>query len=168
MRATHQIASKCRSVGQQQQAEQILSTGFVPSPTLVRGLEPLEFRKPLLYRPLVEFMMSIPWDQKLLPDQDRVLQRRALKGVLPERIRQRQGKGDLAGTYSEGLRNAKGWLELLLNRPRIVERGYVDHRLWSEAVTRARYGRSSSERHFLAAATLEVWLRQLEDFRQPL
>ena len=163
-RSDFQVAPRCRSVGHQYLAERILSIGFARN-DWDQGADSFEFRNPLLYRPLVEFMIAIPWEQKLQPDQDRCLQRRALNGILPERIRQRKNKGEPNEAYFEGLRNGSPWTEFLLNRPRIVDRGYVDDHLWREAVNQARFGWTPTMRHFIAAATLEIWLRQLPNAR---
>ncbi|MDQ6869025.1 MAG: asparagine synthase-related protein [Pseudomonadota bacterium] len=167
-RSTYSLAPKCRSVGEHYHAERILNHGFAAGRGFDQGSCSFEFRNPILYRPLVEFMFAIPWEQKIRPNQDRYLQRRALKGILPEPIRQRSDKGGGGQAYAEGLRKGNAWTELLLAHPRIVERGYVDANLWGEAVKRARFGVRSSMKDFLAAATLEVWLRQLEDFRRNL
>lgn len=160
------LASGCRSVGAHYHAERILCHVFNAGNFFDRGSCSFEFRNPLLYLPLVEFMFSIPWEQKIQPGQDRYLQRRALKGILPEPIRRRRTKGGSDQTFAEGLRKGNAWTELLLINPRIVERGYVDAKLWAEAVNRARYGVRSSMKDFVAAATLEIWLRQLEAFRR--
>lgn len=162
-RSQYQTAPRCRSVGQQYWVERIWRSGFIAGD---EPSQPFEFRYPLLYRPLVEFMLAIPWEQRLQPGQDRFLQRRALKAILPEEIRQRSDKGGPAQAEISGLRNGTVWTDLLLNHPRIVERGYVDARIWREAVNQARFGRIPSMRYFLPAATLEVWLRQLENIEQ--
>ena len=156
------MAPRCRSVGEQYFAERIWRSQFTAGDECT---QPFEFRYPLLYRPLVEFMLAIPWEQRLQPGQDRYLQRRALKGILPEMVRQRKDKAGPAEAELEGLRNKSPWTDLFLIRPRIVERRYVDARLWREAVNQARFGRIASMRHFVATATMEVWLRQLEDVR---
>lgn len=162
-RSVHQVAPRCRSVGQQYLAERIWRSGFTAGDECT---QPFEFRNPLLYRPLVEFMFAIPWEQRLQPGQDRYLQRRALKGILPEPVRQRKDKAGPAEAEIEGLRNGSPWTELFLTRPRVVERRYVDAHLWREAVNQARFGRIISMRHFVATATMEVWLRQLEQVRR--
>jgi len=162
-RARFQAAPRCRSPGQQYFVELIWRSGFSPADDRD---QPFAFRYPLFYRPLVEFMLAIPWEQKIRPGLDRHLQRRALKGILPEPIRQRLDKRGPAEAETAGLRNGSPWTELLLNRPHVVERGYVDANLWREAVNRARFGGIASMRHFLATATLEVWLRRLADLRR--
>lgn len=122
----------------------------------------LEFRHPLLYRPLVEFMFAVPWEQKFRPGEDRSLQRRALAGILPEKIRNRTGKGRPGEAMHLGLASQSAWIEPLTLRPRIVERGYVRLEPWRRAVALARQGCERAISQFLSAATLEIWLQGLE------
>ncbi len=51
-----------------------------------------EFRHPLFFRPLLEFLFSIPYEERRLADRDRDLQRRALADILPEQVRLRTTK----------------------------------------------------------------------------
>jgi len=125
---------------------------------------PYVTRHPLLHRPLVEFMFAIPWEQKVRADVDRYLQRRALRGILPESVRRRGGKFGYSQPLYEGLRRNRDWVDLLTDRPRLAERGIVGLEPWREAVSQARFGRTHTDKHFLAALSLEVWLQQLESF----
>ena len=122
-----------------------------------------EMRHPLLYRPLAEFMHALPWEQKIRPGYVRLLQRRALSGVLPEAVRTRRHKAGADESFFEGLRRSKEWVSLLTDRPRIVERGFADGRLWNDAVRLAQLGyvQPGGIPSFLSAVQLELWLRQL-------
>jgi asparagine synthetase B (glutamine-hydrolysing) len=121
-----------------------------------------EYRYPLLYRPLVEFMFAIPLEQRLRPGEDRSLQRRALKGILPERVRTRTGKMGPQRLYHDGLRDSPAWIEALTDHPRVAERGYVDRTAWEQAIAQMTVGRTHGLLHFLGTATLELWLRRIE------
>jgi len=160
-RSARQVAPKCGSVGLQYQVEAVWKIAFTAGDDVTQGFE---FRHPLLYRPLVEFMLAIPWKHKFCPESDRVLQRRALAGILPAPISARTDKAGPAEAEAEGLRHNSPWAELLLRDARVVERGYVDARAWTHVVNQMRFGRMSSMRHFIATAALEIWLRQLESF----
>ena len=116
-RSAYQVAPRCRSVGQQYLTEMIWKTGFTAGDECTQLFE---FRYPLLYRPLVEFMFSIPWEQKLQPNQDRYLQRRALKGILPEQVRRRKNKAGPAEAEFEGLRNESPWTEFFFPTPGLL------------------------------------------------
>ena len=155
-------STKCRRVGEQAHWEILWNIGLFSGAGREQYPTSFEYRNPLLDRRLVEFMFSVPWHEKLDPDEDRTLQRRALRGILPEKIRTRRGKLGPQQAFFEGLREARSWIDLLTTRPRIVERGYVDKLKWREAVSLARFGQTHSMRHFLASAMLEIWLQQLE------
>jgi asparagine synthase (glutamine-hydrolysing) len=118
------------------------------------------WRHPLLYRPLVEFMCSLPWQQQVVAGQDRVLQRRALAGILPEETRARRTKAGPDEAVYEGLRTNPDIVELLTARPLIAQRGYVDQTAWRTAVQGAQFGFVPSSAMFEAAVTLEMWLLQ--------
>lgn len=120
------------------------------------------FRHPLLYRPLVNYMCSVPWDVKLHPTCDRLLQRRALEGILPDRIIRRRSKLGPDQTFYSGLEASVEWYDLLTKNPRSVQLGYVLRDEWIHAIRQARLGRTIGIRFLLSSASLEVWLQQLE------
>lgn len=119
-----------------------------------------EFRHPLLYVPLVRFMASLPPEFSFLPGRDRRLHRAAASGVLPNRIRDRRTKGCPDQAMYRGLESSEEWAELLLVKPQIVDRGWVDGTAWTRTVQFAKQGRCENIKLFRAAATLEAWLRQ--------
>lgn len=118
------------------------------------------WRYPLLYRPLVEFMYSLPWQQQVTSGQDRLLQRRALAGILPEQIRTRRTKSGPAQAIYEGLAANRDIYHLLTNQPLIAQRDYVDQASWRTATEAAQFGVVRSAAAFEAAVSLEIWLRQ--------
>jgi asparagine synthase (glutamine-hydrolysing) len=134
--------------------------------TIPRRRMTFEIRSPLLYRPLVEFMCGIPWEQKLRPECDRYLQRRALKGVLPELVRLRMTKGNGNPAIVEGLRRSRDWFAYLCDSPMIAERGIVEVEPWRHAVRMASVGQTRDDKFFLAAVAVEVWLKQLAEHRR--
>jgi asparagine synthase (glutamine-hydrolysing) len=125
------------------------------------GNESFAYRSPLLYRPLVEFFFAIPPEQRVQPDRGRILQRRALAGILPEAVRNRGGKRGGQESYFEGLRTSTTWLPMLREPSVLAQRDYVDAARWREAVERARFGRATTMHQFITTATLECWFRQL-------
>ena len=126
-----------------------------------------QFRNPLLYLPLVEFMAAAPWTETFSPDCDRSLQRRALKGILPERTRLRRGKRGPIQAVLAGFEASDAWPRLLTERPAIVERGYVDRERWREAIVHAQHGHSASTSAFIASCALEAWFASLERAPKP-
>jgi hypothetical protein len=121
-----------------------------------------DLRHPLLYRPLVEFMLRIPAQIKFAPGSDRVLQRRSFVGILPEKTLQRRSKGGSCQPHIDGLEGGRAWRRALTAAPRLVHRGYARLDEWREAVQRACFGRMIGLKFFGASATLELWLQQLE------
>jgi hypothetical protein len=115
-----------------------------------------------MYVPLIEFMYSIPWNIKLSPSPDRVLQRAAFSDILPPLITQRDTKSGPDQAFYTGLGTGLDWLKLLTERPLISARGYVDNERWIHAVESATLGRCISLKHFVAATSLEFWLQQFE------
>jgi len=120
-------------------------------------------RSPLLYRPLVEFLLSIPWDHLVSPAQDRVIQRRALKGVLPESIRLRTSKAIGTDVLLRGLRENWGRLRDVTAGERLAALGLVDAPAFRAACERWRHGVLGRQLPFLAAAlSVEIWLAASE------
>ncbi|HEV2643456.1 MAG TPA: asparagine synthase C-terminal domain-containing protein, partial [Candidatus Elarobacter sp.] len=163
-RLTQRAAPRCRHPGRQVLWDALwmmsLSTASVPRRRMTYAM-----RNPLLYRPLVEFMCGIPWEQKIRPRCDRYLQRRALAGVLPELVRRRAGKGSGSPSLVEGLRRSCDWLAYLCDTPLIAQRGIVDVHRWRLAVRQASVGQTHEDRFFLAAVAVEAWLKQLAEYR---
>lgn len=117
---------------------------------------------PFLDRPLVEFLMSIPFEQKLRPHETRSLMRRALKDLLPEKVLQRRSKGIVGETLCRGLAEQWPTLEPLLADARVCSRGYVDAKSFRWALDLARHGRKLETSTLLKTIALEIWLRSLE------
>jgi asparagine synthase (glutamine-hydrolysing) len=151
-----------KSIAASHYMEGIIRTSVAASMHYQESLSTSQFRHPLLYRPLVEFMQRVPWSSQVAPNGDRLLQRRAFAGVLPERIRKRISKPSCDFWIYSGLRDGIAWRERLTQDPRLVARGYADGDAWSQAVQNAILGRTVGIRSFLASASLEVWLQQLE------
>jgi asparagine synthase (glutamine-hydrolysing) len=62
----------------------------------------IETRFPFIDKRLVEYCLAIPGNQKIGQGYTRIILRRALRGVLPEEIRLRTGKGDLGWSFISG------------------------------------------------------------------
>jgi asparagine synthase (glutamine-hydrolysing) len=125
-----------------------------------RGL--LEFRYPFLDRSLVEFLLSIPFEQLLRPGETRSLQRRALRGLLPEKTLRRKSKRGLDEALFRAL--IREWTELgpMFADARVCARGYVNSRRLLAALDRARHGQEINTYILLKTISLEFWLRSLE------
>ncbi len=159
-RARRGLAPRCRQPGRQATWDGLWSITIAVSAAAGQH-RPYDLRLPLLYRPLVEFMSAIPWDQKLRPRCDRSLQRRALAGILPEIVRRRASKAGGTAPFVEGLRRSPEWRAYLTDSSALAERGMIDAERWREAVRQASVGRTGGDRAFLGAVALESWLKQL-------
>lgn len=120
----------------------------------------VDFRHPLLDRSLLEFMLTLPFELRQRPGEDRYLQRRALRDILPDAVVKRRNKGSGQRPFDEGLRASREWLALLSDEPRIVQMGFADAGLWKQEVNRASFGLYESLPHFAMAACIECWLRR--------
>ncbi|HEU4766283.1 MAG TPA: asparagine synthase-related protein, partial [Pyrinomonadaceae bacterium] len=117
---------------------------------------------PFLHRPLVEFLMSIPFEQKLRGDETRSLMRRALKNLVPAKVLNRKNKGIVGETFCRGLVDQWSVLEPMLADARVCQRGYVDSKLFRSALDLARHGRKIETSTLLKTIAIEIWLRSLE------
>ena len=118
-------------------------------------------RLPMVYRPLVEFMYAIPWDKKISAKWDRLLQRRALRGILPEEVRTRRTKTGNEQSMLRGLRIGANWINGIIDSLNITERGYVNKEKFKSAVEKLRHGVIGDDRpYIIAALNLEMWFRK--------
>jgi asparagine synthase (glutamine-hydrolysing) len=117
---------------------------------------------PFLHRPLVEFLMSIPFDQKLRTTETRSLMRRALRDLLPPKILNRKSKGIVGETFCRGLADQWSVLEPMLADSRVCQRGYVNAKLFRSALDLTRHGRGQETSTLLRTISIEIWLRSLE------
>jgi asparagine synthase (glutamine-hydrolysing) len=163
-RCAHRLAPRCETPSRQFVADELWNIGLNVSARGRRGARH-ETRHPLLFLPLVEFMSCVSWRYKIHPSGDRVLQRRALRDVLPEAVLRRRSKAGGTWALVEGIRTSSVWSELLCDRPEMVERGIADRDRWRLAVRQARMGQLHGDRFFMTAVALEAWLQQMRRAR---
>jgi hypothetical protein len=117
---------------------------------------------PYLHRPLVEFLLAIPPEQKIRPGENRSLQRRAMRGILPDQIRVRTTKQG----PDEALCRAviRQWTRLvqLGKKPMVCDRGYVDRDALLHLLTRVKHGVIDQLQPLARVLALELWLRSLQ------
>ena len=118
-----------------------------------------DIRYPFLYRPLVEFMLGIPREQKIRPGEFKPLLRRALAGILPEEIRTRQTKSGSGHWIYLSILRERPRLEPLLRRPLQAELGWVDGDELFKAFQLASHGHAPDSFMLTSALALELWLR---------
>ncbi|KAB8330903.1 lasso peptide isopeptide bond-forming cyclase [Scytonema tolypothrichoides VB-61278] len=87
----------------------------------------LEARHPFMDKRLIEFCLALPSDQKLYQGWGRMVMRRGLEGILPEKVQWRGGKADLSANFDDGLLNRDRQLldEVMFNQIGYLEK-YID------------------------------------------
>ena len=120
---------------------------------------------PFLARPFVEYMQAIPHSEKVQLGKRRFLMRRALKNVLPELIVQRRDKGNPQETINRAFMREWPRLRPIFEDSRIASHGYVDNKLFLNAVDDYRLGKGIHVGMLLKLMSLEFWLRRLEDIK---
>lgn len=136
-----------------------IASGYVSYQTT---LGCLEMRFPFLNVPLVEYLLSIPVNQLMRPAERRSIQRRSLRGVLPEAVRLRTDKRGPDEAVLLAFNRNWPYLMSLVTSSRACARGYVEQAKLHAELTRARHGYSTSIQALLRFISLEMWLRNVE------
>jgi asparagine synthase (glutamine-hydrolysing) len=124
----------------------------------------IEVRHPFLDRRLAEFVLAIPPGVRSKPGCYKPLLRRAMEGLLPEAIRNRQDKTALNAFLALSLRHkAREKVERLLKNPIGAEIGILD-----PVKLRSFYRMWQNDEHAKAqglwqTVTLEIWLHEFMD-----
>ena len=88
------------------------SLHYINSGTISEGLEAydrtasafaIEPRHPLLDKRLVEFCLSLPWDQKIFRGWSKIILRRAMAGILPPEVQRRRDRQNIAPRFIQTL-----------------------------------------------------------------
>ncbi|HEX6098731.1 MAG TPA: asparagine synthase-related protein [Thermoanaerobaculia bacterium] len=120
---------------------------------------------PFMHRPLVEFCLGIPLEQKLRPGETRSVLRRALGDVLPPKIVQRKNKRGPDEAVVRAV--AREWpvLREMFSSSRAAALGIIEQDTFLTAFTRARHGVNINMPALLRIISIECWLRSLEQRR---
>ncbi|WP_414622906.1 lasso peptide isopeptide bond-forming cyclase [Calothrix sp. CCY 0018] len=99
----------------------------------------LEVRHPFMDKRLIEFCLALPAEQKLCNGFGRMVMRRALEGILPEKVQWRAGKADLSPNFDDGFLNRDRALlsEVMSNQIEHLEK-YIDSDFLQAAYQRMR------------------------------
>jgi asparagine synthase (glutamine-hydrolysing) len=122
-----------------------------------------EARHPFLDRRLVEYVVSIPPEQHFHAGRRKLLLRRALAGILPERIRRRRDKTVFTRYFDLALRDKEvALVRGLFRDPVLGQMGIVDGERLRTAYERfLEEGDPSADRGpWWFVISLERWLRQ--------
>lgn len=91
---------------------------------VVKKLYGIEYRHPFFDIRLVEFMLSLPPEFKFSKGMTKQLLRRAMKGILPEKIRTRQDKAEFSDVLLQQIDAID--LKVFFANPKIVEFGFIE------------------------------------------
>ena len=123
--------------------------------------EQIEMRYPYLYRPLVEFLISLPYREHCNEKTARSLQRAVARGVVPQKVRARTDKRGPHEAILIAASKEQKFILSLIKDSRACHQGFtVQSELLKEA-DRWRNGQSTSD--MLKFIALEMWLRALEN-----
>jgi asparagine synthase (glutamine-hydrolysing) len=132
------------------------------------GLQPgsigdrLDVRYPFLARPIVEFALRLPPELCARPHARKWVLREAMRGVLPEVIRMRVGKGGVTDLVVRSLTAQSDLLRPLIAEPILAELGIVDPEALRTAFAGAPTGLEDTRNlspDVQQTLAVEAWLR---------
>ena len=132
----------------------------------VAAMNGLDIAFPYLDCDLVQFLMSIPGEIQSHDGVPRGLMRAAMRGVVPDRIVSRRGKGEFTQLANQSIGLEFGQIsELLGSTSRAVQCGYIDGPVLWRLLGEWRRTIHSSQNAIVANRLLELcgielWLRQ--------
>jgi asparagine synthase (glutamine-hydrolysing) len=122
----------------------------------------VDVRHPFLYRPLVEFALRLPPELCARPYARKWILREAMRGVLPEVVRTRVGKGALYGRIAWSLGAQRAILEPLIRDSMLADLGVVDPthlQVWFKTAQNAPDSREKRFAHVQHTLGIEAWLQ---------
>lgn len=122
----------------------------------------LDVRHPLLDRRLVEFGLRLPPDLIVRPYAGKWLLREAMRGLLPEPVRTRVGKGTMSELYAWSFTNQRPLLEPLIEDPILGELGVIDRGILRRAYQDAPLQpqrRGDPHGNLQQVLAIEAWLQ---------
>jgi len=158
------------SLGRKYQHANAMSIQGVPN-MLSFGLveDSLDVRHPFLYRPLVEFALRLPPEMCARPHARKWVLREAMRGILPEAVRDRIGKATAGDVLAWSLTTQRQHLATLVQDPILAELGVIDAGKFRAAFDAPPLpAHRANEMHAALSSTLsvEAWL-QLRAGRWP-
>ncbi|HXA76819.1 MAG TPA: asparagine synthase-related protein [Candidatus Acidoferrales bacterium] len=124
-----------------------------------------EKRYPYLDRDLLEFIYAIPRQQVVRPGQRRSLMRRALAGTVPDELLNRKRKAFVTRRPRTAI--SAEWAQLVVLTENMVAAsiGIIDSALYRRALEEARNGAEVAIVPLLRAIGVEMWLRNLVQWK---
>ena len=128
----------------------------------------IDSRHPFFDKRLVEFCLSLPPDQKMKDGWDRLIMRRALKGILPERIRKRLSKSDWGPSFDQGILANRQLLDKVIQWKELLG-DFVNLDALKRIYSRAQGNRIQPDDtlYLWLSAMLAIWLSGMEKVAEP-
>jgi asparagine synthase (glutamine-hydrolysing) len=124
---------------------------------------PYEKRYPYLDRGLLEFLYAIPREQLVRPGQRRSLMRRALVGLVPDKLLSRKRKAFVVRGPTAAVSTEWASLAGIIQHMISSSLGVVDAGKFSEVLRKARDGQEVVIVTLMRTLRIEVWLRNLSN-----
>jgi asparagine synthase (glutamine-hydrolysing) len=129
----------------------------------------LETRLPFLDYRLVEYVFSLPVDQKIKEGVTKVVLRNALKGILPEEIRNRHDKMGFVTPEEIWFRTTlRNQIHQIINSKSFASRGYFDVRKVNEIFAEHCSEKRNWSLTIWRWVSLELWFRTFIDKKPSL
>jgi asparagine synthase (glutamine-hydrolysing) len=120
----------------------------------------VSFSYPFFDRRLIDFMLSMPFEEKRAPGTTRVLHRRALTGVLPECVRQRVAKVGATEPLYRAVRREWSRVRALFGEHCVLAReGLIHSPTLIAALDDVRAGLDVEPFALMRTISLEAWLQ---------
>jgi asparagine synthase (glutamine-hydrolysing) len=123
----------------------------------------VEVRVPLLDNEIVDFMSRVPADLKIKGFKTKYLMRRAVEGMLPDRVLRRRKAGFGAPIRTWLRRDLKEMVDDLLSNDVLEARGHFDPQRVRRMISDDRDGNTDNSYRIWALLTLELWQRTFID-----
>ena len=139
------------------------STNFLCAPRELSGgfwneLCGFEYSNPFTHRPLVEFMLAIPSEQKARPNERKSILRRSLRDLLPvELVNRTEGRITNLQAMVYATKRERERLRSIFDGGLAAAHGYLD----SDALVAALDSNNASIAHVISFVPFEYWLRSL-------
>jgi asparagine synthase (glutamine-hydrolysing) len=126
----------------------------------------LETRLPFLDYRLVEFIFGLPFEQKIEGGVTKIILRNAMKGILPEEIRNRMDKMGFVTPEDIWFRTVlRNQIYEIISSKSFAERGYFDVDKVQEAFKEHCEGKRNISFIIWRWVNLELWMRTFLDSR---
>ena len=120
-----------------------------------------EYRYPYLDRDLVDFLLRLPREVLVEPGRRRSLMRKAMKGIVPDKVLERRRKANRSRSVLSALRVGASNIEALLHDSGAEQLGLVDPAILRKAVPRAiQAGDMNLMQSVTRFVLFELWFRQ--------